>query len=464
VLFFAVLSAPWRTAMIGSDGDPLMHLRVGETMLQTRQVVRTDTFSHTRPGQPVYSKEWLTEIIFALAARAGGLYGICVLTAALIAGTYWLLYRQLAREGSDLAVAGLIVVLAAWASSVHWLARPHAVSFLLMVLWNDALRRFERSGRFAPLAGTLTILMVLWVNLHGAFLAGFIVLGAYWLAAALERDRVKFWALTRVGLFCAVATLINTSGWRIPVHNIQFLRSEFFVGYLAEYKSPDFHSPESWGLIVWLALAFGVLVWRRPRVSASEGILLLVWTYCTFYAARNVPFLTTMTAPLLARALSESLPARWSAISQRLRELNATACGDGFAFGAAVALAVLAPQPTALPAERWPVAAVRYLKAHPDTVRGPVLNQYTWGGYLMWELPEHKTFVDGRADFFGEEPVKEFRDATSLRPNWPEVFRKYNIQWTLMPRDHRLNLVLALLPEWSCVYTDDVSTIYRRLR
>jgi hypothetical protein len=462
VLLLVLLSAPWRTAMIGSDGDPCLHRRVGEHMLETRQVIRADVFSHTRPGRPVYSKEWLAEIIFAVAGRVGGFYGMCVVTALLIAGTFWLLYRQLAREGSDLAVAGLLVALAASASSFHWLARPHAFSFLMMVLWNDGLRRFERSGRFAPLAGVLMVLTLLWVNLHGAFLAGFVVLGAYWLGAAVERDRPKLWALTRAGLLCAVASLVNPNGWRLHFHNVQFLRTEFFVNYLAEYKSPDFHSPESLGLILWLALLFLVLALRRPRVPASEGVLLLVWTYFALYAVRNVPFLTTLTAPLLARALSESVPARRRATSERLRQLNASARGGVLVFAAAVALVVFVPRPTALPAERWPVAAVQFIKNRPADFAGPMLNQYAWGGFLLWELPEHKVFVDGRTDFYGEELVKEFRDATALRPNWQDVFRKYDVQWSLMPCNHRLNLALALLPQWSCVYTDNVATIYRR--
>jgi len=36
-------------------------------------------FSPTpRPGQPIVSKEWLAEIIFAAAGRHGGLYALSV--------------------------------------------------------------------------------------------------------------------------------------------------------------------------------------------------------------------------------------------------------------------------------------------------------------------------------------------------------------------------------------------------
>jgi hypothetical protein len=32
----------------------------------------------------------------------------------------------------------------------------------------------------------------------------------------------------------------------------------------------------------------------------------------------------------------------------------------------------------------------------------------------------------------------------------------------LMPRTHRLNVALALLPQWSCTYSDQVAMIWRK--
>src|SRR5438552_18290466 len=88
LLLVMLLSQPWRTAMVASDGDACMHWRVGEWMLQNRQIIRTDVFSHTKFGQPVISKEWLSEIIFA---STGSLFGIAVIGALVIATSFALL-------------------------------------------------------------------------------------------------------------------------------------------------------------------------------------------------------------------------------------------------------------------------------------------------------------------------------------------------------------------------------------
>jgi hypothetical protein len=448
LLLVMLLSPPWRTAMVASDGDACMHWRVGEWMLQHRQLIRTDEFSHTRFGQPVISKEWLAEIIFALP---GSLFGIAVIGALLIATTFALVHRQLVRAGNDLLVATAIAILGVWAASGHWLARPHAFSFLMMFLWNEALRRQR--------VWLLPVLTVLWVNLHGAFLAGFLVLGAYWGGAVLERrwDRVR--ALSITGGLCAVASLFNPSGVMLHMHNLKFLRSEFLTGWLAEYSSANFHSAGALGFLVWLALIFFTLAVRRPRISAGDGLLLISWTYFALYAGRNIPLLVIVSAPILAPAWS--VP--WGALSERLRRMNEASRGWPVALAAAAAFVVFAPHPTKMPATDWPVKAVEFVRQHPAEFAGNMFNQYSWGGYLLEVLPEHKTFVDGRTDFFGEELIREFADTTALRPNWVAPLQKYRVQWTLMPSDHRLNLALAASGAWTNLYSDEVAAVWRRL-
>ena len=164
--------------MVSSDGDPHMHWRVGEWMLEHGRILRHDEFSHTRPGAPVISKEWLAELLFATAGRMGGLYGLCVLAALVIATAFALLHHRLAQETNDWLVATVVTLLAAWAASVHWLARPHLFSLLLIVPWHECVRRLERGTQTRWMTLALMLLMGLWANVHGAFLAGFVVLGA----------------------------------------------------------------------------------------------------------------------------------------------------------------------------------------------------------------------------------------------------------------------------------------------
>jgi len=475
MILLILLAQPWRTMMVASDGDPCLHWRVGEYMLATGHIpIRIDVFSHTRYGQPIVSKEWLSELIFAVAGRLKGLYGLVVVAALLIATTFALLHRQLLRETGNHAVAIFVALLAAWAACTHWLARPHAFSFLFAALWCDALHRFERDASARRLGVVLGVLTLLWVNLHGGYLAGFITLGVYWLGAAIElvlgrTDRVrwlvarqKLQALTGVIVLCGLLSLLNPNGYQLHLLNLQFLHSDYLTNWLAEYASSNFHDIDSRGFLAWLAVTFLTLALVRPRLSPTAGLMLIVWTYLALYAGRNVPLLAIFVAPILATALADASPPWVRRLSGRLAETYAVSRGGLFVGVVAIAAIVAWPHPTEMPAKKWPIAAVGYIRQHPEQFQGNMFNQYVWGGYLLHALPEHRVFVDGRTDFYGESLIRQYDDTSALRTNWMQALEQYHVSWTLLPTEQRLNLALALLPGWQCVYSNEVATIFRK--
>jgi hypothetical protein len=472
-LFVVVLAEPSRTSLLSSDSDPHMHWALGEHMLATGRVLRADVFSHTAFGRSFVAKDWLAQVLMALAGRVAGLYGLCVLAALVIASTYALLQRQLIREGGGVLAATALALLAAWAGVIHWLARPHVITLLLALLWNGALRRFERDLRVGPLAAALAVLMLLWANLHGAFLMGFAILGAYWLGALLEwrwlRDtagrgtaRRKLVALSLVGLLSLAASGINPNGFKLHQHNIRFLGSDYMMGLLKEHRPPDFLSPDFLGCLGWLVImAVAVIAgWRRLR--ASSVLLLLSWTYFGLRSARNLPLLAILSAPIVADAVASLSRNRLRALAGRLGVLQEHCRGWPVVVVATLAFVVLVPHPTAMPRDHWPLAAVDFIRANPDRFRGRMMNDHFWGGYLMKALPDHMVFVDARVDFFGEQLVRDYVAIVTLQPGWKGKLEQYEIGWTLFPAAHPINRALSLSSDWRQVYADGVAAIHAR--
>jgi hypothetical protein len=470
-LLLVLLAQPWRTMMVASDGDPCMHWSIGQWMLQHRHIIRADEFSHTLAGQPFVALAWLADILFATAGQLGGLYGLAVLAALLIATTFALLHRQLLREGNDILIATALVILAACAASVHWLARPLVFTHLIAFLYNDALRRFEHDGRTSRMTAVLSVLMLVWVNLHGGFFLGFAILGTYWMAALFEigfagdgeskaAARRRILSLTRAGLLCGAASLITPYGFHTTQRVFEFVRSPYLINWFSELSSTNFSSAGASSFVAWLGVIFFTLTLCRPMLSASSTLTLICWTYLALHSTRNIPLLAILTAPILAPVLSSECRRRWDALSLRLSRFNEAPLGWAIVGIAAVAAITGVPRPTEMPRDRWPAAAVDYVNQHPEQFTGNLFNQYIWGGYLMRVSPQHKVFVDGRADFYGESLIREFSDTTALGTNWTHVLQKYDIRWTLMPANHRLNLALALLPGWRCVYSDQVAEVF----
>ena len=488
LLFFVGLSlSDWRLVLINADGDACLHWRIGNWMIEHHAVIRADQFSHTRLHAPLVSKDWLSEIAFAAAGNALGWNGVVLLSAALIATNLYLLHRLLLKEGNELVLSTSLVLLAAMACSSHWLARPHLITHLLTLIFLWHLREFDRERITAmALAAWLIPLMILWANLHGAFFTGFVLISVYlagycFIARKSIGARTKIRALAVVLTGCLLASLINPNDWKLHAHILEFLRTPLVANFTNENRSPNFHVSGMTGFLLQLLVLAGMLIVVRPRLNAVEVLLIGVWGYFALHSARNAPIFAIVVTPILAEHLNGFLRA---APSSRLMTLyrkvsaNVTALDRGANGGiviALVALTILATSAkprllggaplvsTEILTTRFPVAAVKYLESKPQVVKGEMFNDYGWGGYLMLVMPGHKVFVDGRNDFYGPDLIREFDSVNQMHPGWEAVLQKYGVGWTILPRAHALNNLLALRTDWRLIYTDEVAIVYGRI-
>ncbi len=482
----------WRLVLINADGDPSLHWRLGRWMIEHRSVIRADVFSHTRFGKPIVTMEWLTEVAFAVAGDALGWNGIVLLAAAMIATSLWILYRQLLSEGNDILLSSALTLLAAMTSWIHWLARPHVFSFVILTFWAWQLRAFDQ-GRLPTrrLFVLLVPLTALWVNLHAGFLTGLMLIGVYFVGAgteslthdagqrAIARHRMATYVL--LGASCLMASLLNPNGWKLHAYILDFLRHPKLVGMINEFRSPNFHSSSTHGFLVMLLVLVFVLVVARARLSRTE-ILLIGWAgTLALRWGRNVPVFAIVVTPILSRHLTlwlrevpnSNLLNRYRRICDNVSEIDARADGRWLVAGVLVILILVMAKPravggnpilaTELLTNRFPVAAVQFLQRDPAAVHGEMFNDYGWGGYLVLALPAHRVFVDGRNDFYGPELIQDFDTVNRAHLGWDDILRKYKVDWTILPREHPLNELLALDKGWSLTHTDEVAVIYSRI-
>src|SRR5205823_11555546 len=55
--------------------------------------------------------------------------------------------------------------------------------------------------------------------------------------------------------------------------------------------------------------------------------------------------------------------------------------------------------------KKYPVRAVAFVKE--QGYSGPLYNDYNWGGYLMWQMPELPVAMDGRANLHGDRRLEQ---------------------------------------------------------
>src|SRR5208337_2554981 len=251
VLLFG-LSAGALGRLLLRDAGAGWHIRNGQQILLTHAIPRVDSFSAAMSGQPWYAWEWLYDLLMAAIHQALGLNGVVYYSAAIIAATFAIALYFATGRGANLLVTLFLLVLSLGASAVHFLARPHVVSWLLAVVWFEVLdsaviapRRENRRALF-----WLPALMLLWVNVHGGFLVGFVLLGAYLVGVGIEyfsqpgaragSARVLK-QLGIVTLLCGLASVINPYGYELHVHVGRYLTDRLLMNAISEFHSPNFH-------------------------------------------------------------------------------------------------------------------------------------------------------------------------------------------------------------------------------
>ena len=183
-VFFGVLIRGQR--MINADGDLALHLNLGKYILNTGRIPLKDFFSHTMTGQPVIQHEWLSAVILEGTKRVAGLEGIIFLLALVISTAMYLLFRYLRKNNRTLLPVLLVLLLTIVNSIIHWLARPHIFTFLFLILWLMILEKL-RAGNL-KIWWMMPALMLLWVNMHGGFIIGFIIWMIYGFGIGLLPD------------------------------------------------------------------------------------------------------------------------------------------------------------------------------------------------------------------------------------------------------------------------------------
>jgi len=147
LIFVALLAAlvftPLSVKLLGDAGIG-WHIRTGQLILSTQTIPPVDPFS-SQIQKPWVAWEWLYDIAVGLLQAAWGLNGVVWFTAVVIAAVFGWTFRLLVARGTNLFVALVLVLLAMSASTIHFLARPHVLSWLFTFAWFWILDSTERS-------------------------------------------------------------------------------------------------------------------------------------------------------------------------------------------------------------------------------------------------------------------------------------------------------------------------------
>ncbi|HEX4861490.1 MAG TPA: hypothetical protein VFV07_09655 [Rhizomicrobium sp.] len=446
IAFTALAFAP----AIFNDGDTYWHVVAGAAMLDRHAILTTDPFSYTFHGAPWQAHEWLSEVLMALAYRAGGWGGVALLSACAFALTAGLLCRHLGRW-LDVPAQAVVVVLALACMAGSLLARPHLLALPLLEVWVFGLAS-ARSEHRAP-HWSLWPAMTLWANMHGGFAFGFAMLALFGLEALIEepdkRKTLVSWSVFGIGaVLAALLTPHFVQGLLFPLR----LMAMSTLGDIGEWQPMDAAGLVRFLLIIVAGLYF--LISRGVKLPVMRIAMVLVLLYLALAHERHLMVFAAAVPLILAEPVARAIGMRAQTWRPRLVWVL-PALLLGMAIGA-IRLIVDIPHGGALVT---PQAALAYVPA--DLKTRPVLNEYGFGGYLIFEGV--RPFIDSRAELYGDAFLANYAKIISPDPKaLAATIARYDVAWSIFPPSSPVVAMLDRTPGWHRVYGDDIAVVQIR--
>ena len=425
--FFGAVS----TRLAVGDSDVFWHLVLGRQALQGSIALpeAVSGLSWTAPAFPGSSDQWLGQALLALAFDAGGWRGVVALRAVAVALLVGLIVYAAVRERPARPLGAVLVALPAIAlSRFVWTERPELFGIICFALLVVLLRRAQEGSVRAMY--WIPPLILLWANLHGSFALGAVLVVLVAVDGAIARPGLwrGYAALAGGSLIATLLTPANLAAWTAPGFHLLHPPRE-----IQEWRVPDVTTLPGAIFAVAVFATVVVAIFSQPR-APREGVVLLPVLFVSLTATRQMPLFAIAAAPYLAAHGGDALTEIAALLRVRLPVLSRAARQPGRAVGAialaigAVVLAVAAGTGVAAPdLSGFPVAALPQLRSGPG-----LLNQYDWGGYLIWAAPRTPVFVDGRLIPYLGAVMDDYTTVVGVHPGWRDVIARRGIRQILV--------------------------------
>jgi len=490
-IFLLVVLVFWLKGRFFLDPDFGWHLKMGQLIISSG-IPQTDPFSYTMSSFPFIDHNWFSNVFIAIFFPFIGMVGLALIYALM---GFWVLnffpltnitFKKTSETKKEFWSFKIgLLLLSAVAVLPFAGVRPQLeswllISVLLAVLFDLPEKRFRY---------LLPWLFLIWVNLHGSFALGLFVLFLFFVLELIETKKVVSEDFF-IFLFSLLATFINPYGPRIW-QEIWLTASDQSLKWTIVEWQPGilFLNLPFWFLVV---LSFLFIFKYKNKFSLKKKYLYLFLLCQSLLTVRHTPLWVVFSLRITTEGFGylfqevvhykfglrrlEKILDYWFLLSLII-----------FCFGSVVIL--LGPKLLERTGS-YPEKAVEFLKI--NLLQDEIFSSYNWGGYLIWQLPEKKVFIDGRmpswrwqANLAKESnyAMKEYLGILTGKQAYEEIFDKFQIRTVLYPRTLAPKInprLLKLIPKmfipqkgfdlieklltdgWEKVYQDQTAVILKK--
>lgn len=480
---------------ISGDDDLFWHLATGRYIVENKVVPDKDVFGHITSGTEWIPFEWGWDILTYGLYNIGGYNGILAfrsLAFCFIFFVYFMLLRKL-MVNSFISIALLFVLLVATMDRLS--PRPHIITYIFFSLLIYILMNYRYIDRekYQKRLWVIPVIFLLWANSHMGVLAGGLILFIFTISETIiyfkassfsgvdtkPLTQVELKKLWIISVISAVVLLINPHGIQTYLYAYSHTKMKM-LETVNEWQSP-FNSKLDFGFIIMLYKFF-----------LYAGILVLLYAYKKkdpFFALMSIAFAIYSVRAIRFTVDYEMIMVAFIAVSLNYFVANVKNTGfKNFLNGnipkgvlAAFILYVISQVPSnaiyqtlqyyrvsgwGINAEFIPTQLFDFMKE--AKISGTPYNHFGTGGYLVWEFPGEKNFIDSRN--LNDEIFNEYNSIMMMSPGFDKKLEERGVDYVMYldpdlirrPNDLKRIVVnyLSRSPNWKLVFWDDKSMLF----
>jgi hypothetical protein len=457
------------------------HLKIGEIIHTQHQIPDSNMFSWTLPADyPMVYGAWLAEYLFYALHKIGGLELLIFLRNILVAITFGLVGYEAYSRGRSWRIAAFVTAIACMMVINNLPLRPQIWSWLPFVLYLILLSRYSRNKINRYWLLLIPLIMIFWVNAHGAFILGIVLLVVFLAgeilstigkSSSIHSANNILW-LGIISFFTLIATTVNPRFINIFSYVLDLMTDTPSQRLVEEWQSPTPHGFANIIFYISILLILVVLTISHYKATITELLLITGFLWLAWSGQRYVIWFGIVSMPILAEAITK--------LSIEIPELISSKHLLNTIIAIFLFVPVLMVQPwfienAPLPETYWaqvikgssegplintdtPISSVEYLKKFPG---GRLFNEMGYGSYMNWAIPEQGVFVDPRVELY---PYEQWQDYLNISRSimYEELLEKYQITRIIVNKKNQPNLSIVLSKDqnWELEYEDDYSQIW----
>ncbi len=461
LLILAVVLIGGRSTLLNDPGS-FWHLRLGRDIWKSGDVTHVDSLTYSRSGIPWVDQSWLFDLALAKIVDFAGWSGAVAATALVLAWICACLTRAMIRADAKPWVALCVAMIVAEIGSIHFLVRPHIMTFAF-VLWTlGACRDYHLRGSASRRLTWAPIAVAVWANLHGGFLAGPLIVLSALIGHAIagpwdDERRRRVLGFSRCFALCSIAPMANPYGFDLYRHVFNLLHGSGVTALITEYQPPAFGKPETRMLecVILGLIAIPAVVARK--IDRYELVHVIAWLHLALTSVRQAPLFGLAAAPaaaLLAGGRSGYDEAGRDSAARFSVWPAVVSIGVVIAASAGVKLG-------GHDRAAWPFAGLAKLDA--AAVGERLFHEQDWGGMIESECkPARKAWIDDRFELFGKAFILDYVGVLEGGPTWDDVSARERFDLVWIKPSRPLARRLKRDRSWRVVYEDKTSILFRR--